>query len=486
MKSIMPTIKLNIHGLTLIYIIIILFKCDFILAQQSNILYYMGGVPQSHLVNPATRPGCNFYIGLPVFSPFQVNIENSGFSLNDVMWQEGDSTKLFFNTLESQNDFLDKLGKSNFISAELSTNIISFGFKSGEMYYSYELTERASFRFSYPGDLLKLLIKGNEIGDEFDFSGLGIEAFSMLEFAVGVSREINDQLIVGARGKILFGHANISTRKTDITLNTDMDWTASSRFDINATLPLMDIATDSVGDFIFDSINKQENLSSSDYIKMITGNKGLAIDLGIHYKPIDNLTLSASLLDLGFIRWKNNTYNITQDAEFIYNGLETDISETDSIFDNFLDTLKNTFVISSTEKPYTSFLGGKLYLGGTYQIIEEISAGILLRSEMFKGRLREQLTISANFYPIKEVAASLSYSIMNRTFNNFGFGVSFKPGPFNLYIISDNIPLTFAVEQSSGAPIPNKTRTANIRFGINFVFGCDKEKRKTKDLPLIN
>ena len=104
---------------------------------------------------------------------------------------------------------------------------------------------------------------------------------------------------------------------------------------------------------------------------------------------------------------------------------------------------------------------------------------------MFKGRLREQLTISANFYPIKEIAGSLSWSIMNRTFNNFGIGLSFNPGPFNLYIISDNIPLTFAVEQSSGAPIPYKARTANIRFGINFVFGCHKEKKKLKDLPLI-
>ena len=33
--------------------------------QQSNILYYMKGVPQSHLLNPATQPRCGFYLGLP-------------------------------------------------------------------------------------------------------------------------------------------------------------------------------------------------------------------------------------------------------------------------------------------------------------------------------------------------------------------------------------------------------------------------------------
>ena len=317
-------------------------------------------------------------------------------------------------------------------------------------------------------------------------SNIGIEAVGFLEFAAGVSHKINDQLTLGYRGKILFGHANISTRKMDLKLITDVDWTVRSKFDLNATLPAIDIPTDSAGDFQFDDIDTQENLNTSDYFKMATGNKGLAVDLGIHYKPIDNLTLSASLLDVGFIRWRNNTYNITQDVEYIYEGIDLDVANIDStVFDNFTDSLKNTFVFSNTQDPYTSFLGTKLYVGGKYQIIEEISVGLLSRTEIFKGRIREQLTLSANFYPIKEIAASLNYSIMNKTFNNFGFGISFKPGPFNIYFISDNIPLTFAVEQSSGVPIPHKSRTLNFRFGFNLVFGCDKEKTKMKDQPLV-
>ncbi len=485
-KIILAKNKIFIYRLTFICIIIFFVKSDLIRAQQSNTLYYMKGVPQSNMLNPATRPPCNLFIGLPLVSLFQVYIENSAFSVSDVMWQDGDSTRLFFNELGSQDDFLKNFGKSNFISADLNTNLISFGFQSGPTYISYSLAERASFRFSYPGDLLDLLLNGVEQGDEFDLSGFGIEAYSMLEFAVGVSREINDQLTVGSRVKILFGHANISTRNTDIKLITDFNWTMRSRFDLNATLPFVDIPVDGNGDFRFDDVAVQDSgISSVDIVRMLTGNKGLAIDLGAHFKPIDNLTISGSLIDFGFIRWKNNTYNITQDAEYIYEALEVDISEPDVTFDNFLDTLENTFVFSSTEKPYTSFLAGKLYLGASYQIIEEIGAGILLRSEMFKGHLREQLTLSANFYPIKMVAASLSYSMMNRTFNNFGFGLSLKPGPFNIYVVSDNIPLTFAVEQSSNIPIPNKARTLNVRFGINFIFGCSKEKSKTKDLPLI-
>jgi hypothetical protein len=283
----------------------------------------------------------------------------------------------------------------------------------------------------------------------------------------------------------LLGHANISTRRTNLKLITDEDWLIRSRFDINATLPAVIIPRDTAGNFQWDEIEIQEDLSTSDYFKIATGNKGFAVDLGIQYKPMDNLTLSASLLDVGFIRWKNYTYNMSQDVEYIYDGIEFDYSRRDSIFEDYLDTLKNTFVLNNTngEDPYTSFLGAKLYVGGKYQIIEEINVGLLSRTEIFKGRIREQVTLSANFYPIKEIAASLSYSIMNRSFNNFGIGLSFKPGPFNIYIITDNIPLTFAVEQSSDFPIPHKTRALNFRFGFNLVFGCDKQK--VKDRPLI-
>jgi hypothetical protein len=473
---------------------IILFSgSGYVMGQQSNVLYYMNGVPQSYLVNPATQPSCDVYVGIPVISPVQVFVENSSFSISDVMWYEGDTTRLFFNTTESQSDFLSNLGNSNYISADVSTSIFSFGFRTGDIYVTYDLTERASFRFAYPGDLIKFMFEGNEDGEEFNLSSIGIEAVGFLEFAAGVSHKINDQVVLGYRGKFLLGQGNISTRHMNAQLLTGREeWIFRSGFDLNATLPFIDIPTDSAGDFSFDDINTQDNLMASDYVRMITGNKGLAVDAGINYTPMDKLTLSASLLDLGFIRWKHNTYNISQDVEYIFEGIETDISKIDTNFfhdlgDSLLNIFDSTFVLNNTnsEKPYTSFLGAKLYLGGRYQIIPEISVGLLSRTEIFKGRIREQLTLSANFYPIKLVSASLSYTIMNKTFNNFGFGLSLKPGPFNIYIITDNIPFNFAVEQSSGIPIPHKNRSLNVRFGFNLVFGCDKEKRKTKDQPLI-
>jgi hypothetical protein len=445
----------------------------------------MPGVPQSHLLNPATQPRCGFYLGLPLVSPLQLNVENSAFSVNDVLWYDGDSTITFMHPDADQDKFLDNFGKSNYISTDVSTNIVSFGFRSGDMYFTYEITQRVSIRASYPGDMIRLALKGNEEGDEFDLSGFGVNAFSYLELSMGVSRKLSDILHVGYKSKILFGQANMSTKRTDITLTTDEDWIVRSKFDINATLPGVIIPTDADGNFKYDDIDFEEDLQTSDYIKMATGNFGLALDLGVHFKPIEKLTLSASILDLGFIKWKNYTFNITQDAEFIFDGIEVEFNDSTDFGENLLDSLENTFVLNETENSYSTFLPAKIYLGVKYDIIDEISVSALSRTEFYKGRLRQQFNLSANFYPIKMVAASINYSIMNKTFNNFGLGLALKAGPFNWYMISDNLPLVFAVEQSSGVPIPHKTRTLNFRIGFNLVFGCAGTKKITRDMPLI-
>ncbi len=467
-------------------------------AQESNILYYMQGVPQSNLLNPATQPRCGFYLGLPGVSPVQVNVENSSFNLHDVMWYNGDSTITFLHPDANLNEFLDNFGKANYISADVSSSLASWGFRSGQKYFSFDITQKVFARFSYPGDLIRFAMEGNEEEDEFDLSSLGVNAMSYTEFSMGVSHKLNDMITFGYRGKILMGQANMATKNSDIKLKTSFDnWTVDSKTDINVSFPGLLIDRDNSGNFDLDNIKIDSSLKARDYISSITGNFGLGLDLGIHFKPIDQLTISASILDLGYIRWKNYTYNLRQNASFVFDP-EAIVHQSDSgavweFYNNtdfgqgLIDSLKSSFVDnnSETEAAYTTFLPTKIYLGVRYQIIDQISVAMLSRSEIFKGRVREQLSLSANFYPIKMVSATFNYTIMNRTFNNFGFGLALKAGPFNWYVISDNIPLVYARELSSNTLLPYKARTVNFRMGFNLVFGCHKDKKLNKDLPLI-
>ncbi len=467
-------------------------------AQQSNVLYYMRGVPQSHLLNPATQPRCGFYLGLPGVSPLQVNAENSAFSLSDILWDNGDSTITFMHPEGDKDQFLDNFGKANYVSADVSTSIASYGFRSEDMYFSYDITQRVLTRFSYPGDLIRLVLEGNEEDEEFDLSSLGVSAMTFTEFSMGVSHALNDMITIGYRGKMLFGLANVETKKSDILLTTSVDnWTIESKYDLNVSVPGLTIPRDLDGHFDPDNMDIADNLQTSDYISAITGNFGLGLDLGIHVKPIEDLTLSASILDLGYIRWKSYTYNLVQDTRFVFDP-EVSFEQSDTgvvvkfwgetdFGEALLDSIENSFVDNNeeTETAYTTYLPPKLYLGVKYDIIDQISVSLLSKSEIYKGRLRQQLSFSANFYPLHMVSATLNYTIMNRTFNNFGVGLALKAGPFNLYIISDNIPLVYAREINENIIIPHKARTVNFRIGLNLVFACQKDKRKYGDLPLF-
>ena len=466
--------------------------------QQSNILYYMKGVPQSHLLNPATQPRCGFYLGLPGASPLQLNVENSAFSLSDILWSDGDSTITFMHPDGDKNKFLNKFGRANYVSADVSTSLVSFGFRSENLYFSFDITQKVNSRFSYPGDIIRLALEGNEQDDEFDLSSLGASVMTYTEFSLGVSHQLNDMITFGYRGKILFGGANISTKNSDIKLTTSFDnWTIDSKYDLNVSVPGLTIERDSTGSFDLDELDIDDNLQSSDYISSITGNFGLGLDLGIHFKPIEDLTVSASILDLGYIRWKNFTYNLVQDTRFVFDpevafeqsdtGVVVKFWNETDFGDGILDSLESSFIDnnSETETAYTTFLPAKIYLGVKYDIIDEISVGLLSRSEIYKGRIRQQLSLSANFYPIHAVSASLNYTIMNRTYNNFGIGLALKAGPFNWYIISDNIPLVYARDVSSNIILPYKARTVNFRIGFNLVFRCQKDRKKFGDLPLF-
>ncbi|MBN2275616.1 MAG: hypothetical protein JXR41_13995 [Bacteroidales bacterium] len=453
--------------------------------QESNTLYFMKGVPQSYHINPATQPGCRAYLGLPVASPFQLFVENSAFSLEDVIFPLGDSLVTFMHPDADKEDFLSNLAPVNNLQLCVTTNLGSFGARRGDVYYTFDFSEKLFTRFSYNDDLLNFLLKGNQRGDYFNFSNVGVDFTSYFEYANGMSRIVNDRLTIGSRVKLIFGHANVTTKIKDVSLLTEEDWTVNSAMDLRISLPGIEIPTDENGAFEAEDIVFDDEIDPIELLQSSFGNVGLGLDIGMHYTLSDKLTLSASLLDLAGIRWSANTHVIHQDASYVYKGIEIDPGDTTAIMDNFVDSLSSTFSFTADENPYYTMLPVKLFVGGHYQIIDQIGVGILLRTEYYKKRLREQLTLSANFSPLEILALSLSYTIMNNTYNNFGFGLSSRLGPFNLYLVSDNIPMHYAVEQSSQMLIPYQARVMNLRIGLNLVFGCGEVRRKLRDLPLV-
>lgn len=453
--------------------------------QESNTIYYMKGVPQSYIVNPATQPRCNGFLGLPSSSPMQFHLENSGFSFGDVIYPMGDSLITFLHRNGDKDKFLNTLSPMNYTNAFLSTNLFSLGYRSGDYYYTFDFSEKVYANVSYTDDLISFVLKGNRRGDRFDFSGTGVNLLSYFEYATGVSKVVNQRLSFGSRFKVLFGHANISMKSKDVTLLTEEDWTMKSNMTVSLNIPGLLIPIDENGKFVIDSVHFDESFDPVDAVQSAFGNPGLGLDLGIHYLLYDRVTFSASLIDLAFIRWNSNPYNIKQNASFVYQGIEVDPNDTVDQAEKFLDSLSSVFSFIADDNTYYAMLPLKLYAGFNYAPVKQISIGILSKTEYFNRKFREQLTLSANFSPFNWLAATISYSIMNNTYYNLGCGLAAKLGPFSFYFLTDNMPVHYIIDEKNNYWIPDEARTLNFRLGFNLVFGCNKEKKVFKDLPLV-
>ena len=180
-------------------------------AQQDFVLYNINEVPQSAYSNPSNRFNGKFYIGLPAISSIYYSISNSGFAYSDAIKKSGDSLLLDFNSL------IDELQDENFTSFNSKTDLVSFGITLGDrMQLTFNVTENINFRFNYTKDFMQFVYRGNAAfeDDVANFENLGLSFNHYREYGVGLSRQINNKLRVGARVKYLYGMENLYTEKT--------------------------------------------------------------------------------------------------------------------------------------------------------------------------------------------------------------------------------------------------------------------------------
>ena len=110
-----------------------------------------------------------------------------------------------------------------------------------------------------------------------------------------------------------------------------------------------------------------------------SGNPGYAVDLGVVYKPTDKLILSASLVDLGRIHWRNDAKIIQQSTDYRYhpadlsNSYDEDLENyksPDDVFDDLVNDFEESFRAYEFEKSYTQSLPYQFYAGLEYTLSE--------------------------------------------------------------------------------------------------------------------
>jgi hypothetical protein len=219
---------------------------------------------------------------------------------------------------------------------------------------------------------------------------------------------------------------------------------------------------------------------------------GFGLDIGAEYRFSEKLRISAAVTDIGYIKWKRDLTNLKAESQFDFSGIDLlDVYNGKMTFDSLgqelLDSLKNSFMITDTKTAFTTYLPFGATVGGSYNLTKSLSFGILSYTRFIGKQIREALTVSANVNFGNYFSTSVAYTAMNNRYDNLGFGLAFRAGWFQIYTLADRIPVTWNKITDGGHnyPVPVSWNTIHFRIGMNLAFGNKSEKKNDKPMVLV-
>ncbi len=424
-----------------------------VISQQLGV-YNLTFVPQRSYLNPAFIPHGNFHAGIPVISGTGYSWSNNGFRYDDLFKAAGnDSTEM------NIQGVIASLKSQNNISAQFETDLLSIGFRSGKNYFSFHGTEKADIRFTYSKSLMKFLHDGNAATTgTFQHIEPHIEAIHYREHSLQWSREIKEWLRAGISLKYLYGmeHAVSEGWGADVYTNP-IDYTLTASADYTVYTSGMDT-------------NSFDNFSFSEY-SFGKGNTGYAIDFGINAKPGKRFEFSASILDIGKIRWQseNVIYRTSKTTEpFTWSGFNLDefIANDSTSAEEYLsaigDSLYESFGVTTSDEDYSYNMPVKIFGSATYLITPRYGVNFLVRHISYQAEAQTDYQLSFTGKSRTWLNYYLSASRINSSPVTLGAGLSMNFNNNQVYFASDNIPGLFSWK---------KSYVTGMRAGINIMFG---------------
>lgn len=423
-----------------VWLSVVLLLC-FSLSGQAQFLrtsYFMEGSNQRMQLNPALMPGRG-YLNIPVIGSLNATVNSSSLGYRDIMdiIENSDDSDYFMS-----NDFMNRLDATNNLNVNLSTDILSAGWYKGKNFWSVNVGLRNDIGAAIPKTMFQFMnnMSSREFGDNIsDYLGINetingqkLEINSYAEVGLGFARNITDRLAVGGKVKMLLGIGNLKLNINQIHVETpsvgSSGVTSKASIQVDATLEnsskLLELPENENGDYI-DEI---------DFGSFGFAGYGGAIDLGVSYKLLDKLTLSASVLDLGFIKWsKSNTSIARANAEQTYDLLDPasqqefmNIVNSGEILNYDMLKLKTE---EASEKSRTRGLTSTMVLGAEYALLNDwLVVGALYTGRFAKPKTLNELTFSACIRPTNAFNVAASYSVLQGAGKTFGLAL--KLGPF--------------------------------------------------------
>ncbi len=288
-----------------------------------------GAWAQSITDNPAenaSRDGGFLRIG-----EFQSTTRNN-VGASSFLFPSGDKLVTGLHSSVSAEEFLGGLKPVNSYYSQINYNLLSYGWKGVSGYHSVDIGARVNYGLSVPEEIFRILKTGTA-QSPYDLASL--KAFGNLygEIAYSYALPLGDNLSLGARVKLLVGLNSVDmvVRKLELT-TTEEQYVVDIDADVDLTNRNKKVGTDGDGYLDYTSFSGKGKLGTP------TG-AGLAMDLGLVWKPFTGFTLSASAMDLGGILWYYGNAGKSS-GTYTFEGLK-DITDEEMDKDAILSKIKD-------------------------------------------------------------------------------------------------------------------------------------------------
>lgn len=435
---------------------------------QEHIVLMLDELPQSHSLNPAKAPIGGGYLTMPGLGGISVGFENTGFSLDD-MYEQGADDSLRLNI----DRLAEKMSSYNLTALNLDVPVLSTGFTVGKNFFSIDISNKTRFDLVFPSSVLDIRYGNYDYANErpttMSFSDIYLRTYNYFEYAFGYSRQIGDRLRIGGRFKLLAGNFSLYAEDMSLTVDTKKDKSAysleiSAQGDFKVAAPL-EVSNDKEGyveEVEFDDDNISINPMS---------NSGVAFDLGATLKVNDQITLGLSVLDMGFISWKENTHAFVSDKSFTFSGV--DISGVvkdepgnkidDTYWEQIEDSLTQLADVKYQSGNFKTTLSAQVIANVAYRPFKWLLAGGVVSGKIINKRLYARVSANATLRARNWLAFIMSVSADPGNAISVGEGLVLTAPGFQFYVVADRIPMSLRY-----------SRSGQIRFGFNFPIGRRK------------
>lgn len=432
-------------------------------AQMVRSAYFLDNLPTRSDYNPAFQPINDSFNSIPLMGSWE------GFMLSDMATfkQAGFLPGDLIDLNDLNNPFYIQQNPLISLFNQNRMKIYEFGFRANRAFWTFSLGMRSESELKMPGDALKFysLLTSDLLNSSVDFTGASIHSKIFTEFALGYSRYFSENLSVGIKAKYLLGNGYADFKFNNFAFQSSE----------NGIRAVGDASLSYAASYFNPDSLSFSGSTFTDFLK--PQGMGGAVDLGITYKPFQNLLISAALIDLGWAGW-----NTVQKASY---NLDAAID-----FQNMLHIADKSGVVLTTltEDAFSGFLIPKYNLGAEFMVLGNyLTLGVLSQGMYLNQKLEHELTASVNFKPVNWLNMAVSYSTLHGKTSNIGAAFGWRIKKFHWYMAADYMPLQTVNYTYEGMmsfmngftmPLPYNSDRMNFSIGFNYVLGLKKDADK--------